>query len=322
WDPTRIPGGSSGGSGAAVAAGMGYASIGTDTGGSIRIPAACCGIVGLKPTFGRVSRHGLVPLASSLDHAGPLTRTVEDAALVLAAIAGKDPRDPGSADAPVEPWAEGLERGVAGVRVGVLEATLADADREVAKAVRRAIARLAEAGAEVRPVSLELLQDARAAVVVILSAEAAAVHRERLREHADWFGADVRERIERGTRVLAMDYVDALELRERFRREVARAFAGVDVLVSPMLPVGAPPVGAATVPINGAPVELLRATTANTREWNALGVPAITVPCGVTAEGLPVGIQIVGRPFDEATVLRVARAHERAMPAPVRPPAL
>jgi len=314
WDSTRIPGGSSGGSAAAVAAGMGYASIGTDTGGSIRIPAACCGVVGLKPTFGRVSRHGLIPLAASLDHAGPLTRTVEDAALVLEAIAGHDPRDAGCADVPVERFARELERGPDGVRIGVLEAALAAADHEVTTAVRQAVERLAAAGALVRPVALDLLVEARAAVLVILSAEASAFHQERLRDHPDWFGADVRERLARGAAVAAVDYLRALELRERFRDEVARMFDGVDVLVSPMLPVGAPPVGAATVPINDSAVEVLRATTANTREWNLIGVPALTVPCGATGAGLPIGMQIVGRAFAESTVLRVARAHERAMP--------
>ena len=311
WDVSRIPGGSSGGSGAAVAAGMGFASIGTDTGGSIRIPAACCGVVGLKPTFGRVSRYGLLPLAGSLDHAGPLTRTVEDAALVLASIAGHDPRDPASADVPVSPFAEGIDDGVRGLRLGELGAPLADADAEVAAAVQVAVQGLAAAGAVVHSLELELLPAVRGAVALVLAAEATATLQDRLREHADWFGEDVRERLVRGQQVAAVDYVRAFELRRTFRREVAQAFAHVDVLVSPMLPVGAPPIGAATVPINDGAIEVLRATTANTREWNFLGLPAISVPCGFTSAGLPIGLQIVGPMFAESTVLRAARAHER-----------
>jgi aspartyl-tRNA(Asn)/glutamyl-tRNA(Gln) amidotransferase subunit A len=311
WDASRIPGGSSGGSGAAVAAGMGFTSIGTDTGGSIRIPAACCGVVGLKATFGRVSRYGLVPLASSLDHAGPLTRTVEDAALVLAAIAGHDARDPGSADVPLPPLGDDLDRGVHGLRLGVLAARVAEADAEVAAAVQQAVDDLASAGAEVRPLSLELLDAARAAVAGVLAAEATTSLHDRLREHPDWFGADVRERLVRGQQVSAVDYLLAFELRRAFRHEVEQAFQRVDVLVSPMLPVGAPPIGADTVPINDGVIEVLRANTANSREWNFLGLPAISVPCGFTSAGLPIGLQIVGPAFDEATVLRVARAHER-----------
>jgi Asp-tRNA(Asn)/Glu-tRNA(Gln) amidotransferase A subunit family amidase len=195
---TRIPGGSSGGSGASVAAGMGFASIGTDSGGSIGIPAAYSGVVGLKPTFGLVSRYGLLPLAGSLDHAGPLTRTVEDAALVLAAIAGHDPRDPASADIPVSAFTGRLESGAHGLRLGVIEARVAEADAEVAAAVRLAVEGLAAAGAEVRSVTLALQDAARAAVVDVLAAEATATLQDRLRAHPDWFGADVRERLARG----------------------------------------------------------------------------------------------------------------------------
>jgi len=279
-------------------------------------------VVRFNATFGRVGRHGLLPLAASLDHVGPLTRTVGDAALVLSAIAGHDPRDPESADVPAEPFQEGLDAGTEGLRIGVLAAPLADADREVAAAVGRALERLADDGAELDPVTLGLLVEARAAALAILSAEATAFHHERLRDHPDWFGADVRERLQRGAVVPAVDYVRARELRERFRRELAQTFERVDVLVSPMLPVGAPPVGAATVPINDGTVEVLRATTANTREWNLVGLPAITVPCGVTGAGLPIGMQIVGPAFAESTILRVARAHERAMPEPPRMPPL
>jgi aspartyl-tRNA(Asn)/glutamyl-tRNA(Gln) amidotransferase subunit A len=297
WDPSRLAGGSSGGSGAAVAAGMSFASIGTDTGGSIRIPSACCGVVGLKPTFGRVSRHGLLPLASSLDHVGPLTRTVEDAALVLGAIAGHDPRDPASANVPVPAFSDGLERGARGLRVGVLETRVA-------------------AGADVRPVSLALLNDARATVVGVLAAEATVSLEEHLRAHPDWFGADVRDRLVRGQQVLAIDYVRAFEVRRRFRREVEQAFEHVDVLASPMVLVGAPPIGATEVPLNGGTIDVLRAMTANTREWNLLGVPAMSVPCGFTSAGLPIGLQIVGPAFAESTVLRAARAHERITGTP------
>ena len=316
WDESRIPGGSSGGSGAAVAAGMSFASIGTDTGGSIRIPSACCGVVGLKPTFGRVSRYGLLPLAGSLDHAGPLTRTVEYAAVVLAAIAGYDPRDPASTDVPIPAFADGLEGGAAGLRIGVLGARVAEADAEVADAVRLALQSLAAAGAEVRAVTLGLLDEARAAVVAVLAAEASASLEERLQTHPDWFGADVRERLVRGQQVLALDYLRAFELRRRLHHEVGQAFEDVDVLVSPMLLVGAPPIGATIVPINDGTIDVLRAMTANTREWNLLGLPAMSVPCGFTSAGLPIGLQIVGPALAESTVLRAARAYERTTDGP------
>ena len=316
WDPSRLAGGSSGGSGAAVAAGMSFASIGSDTGGSIRIPSACCGVVGLKPTFGRVSRYGLLPLASSLDHVGPLTRTAEDAALVLGVIAGHDPRDPASANVPVPAFSDGLERGAGGLRVGVLETRVTEADAEVASAVRGALQSLAVAGADVRPVSLALLNDARAAVVSVLAAEATVSLEEHLRAHPDWFGADVRDRLVRGQQVPAIDYVRAFEVGRRFRREVEQAFEHVDVLASPMVLVGAPPIGATEVPLNGGTIDVLRAMTANTREWNLLGLPAMSVPCGFTSAGLPIGLQIVGAAFAESTVLRAARAHERITGTP------
>jgi aspartyl-tRNA(Asn)/glutamyl-tRNA(Gln) amidotransferase subunit A len=267
--------------------------------------------VGLKPTFGRVSRYGLLPLAGSLDHVGPLTRTVEDAALVLEAIAGHDPRDPASANVPVPVFTDGLEGGARGLRVGVLEARVAEADAEVASAVRGALRSLAAVGADVRPVTLGLLDDARSAVVGVLAAEATVSLEEYLQAHPDWFGADVRDRLTRGQQVLAIDYLRAFELRRRFRREVEQAFEHVDVLMSPMVLVGAPPIGATDVPLNGGTIDVLRAMTANTREWNLLGLPAVSVPCGFTAEGLPIGLQIVAPAFAESTVLRAARAHER-----------
>jgi aspartyl-tRNA(Asn)/glutamyl-tRNA(Gln) amidotransferase subunit A len=320
WDHDRIPGGSSGGSGAAVAAGMGFASIGTDTGGSIRIPAACCGVVGVKPTFGRVSRHGLLALAGTLDHAGPLARTVEDAGLVLTSIAGHDVRDPASAAVAAEAFTDRLEDGVRNVRLGVLEEPLAAADVEVSRAVSAAVGRLVEAGADAIPITLPLLVDARAAVVVILFSEATAQHHERLLEHPDWFGADVRERLVRGQTYSAVDYLRALELRRAFRHVVELAFERVDVLVSPMLPVAAPPVGASTVAINDGTIDVLQATTANTREWNLLGIPAMSVPCGLTAAGLPIALQLVAPAFAESTMLRVARTHERLLPVRVALP--
>jgi aspartyl-tRNA(Asn)/glutamyl-tRNA(Gln) amidotransferase subunit A len=191
---------------------------------------------------------------------------------------------------------------------------------EVSRTVSAAVRRLIEAGADAIPITLPLLAEARAAVVVVLFSEATAMHHERLLEHPDWFGADVRDRLLRGQTFSAVDYLRALELRRAFRHVVELAFERVDVLVSPMLPVAAPPVGASTVPINDGTIDVLQATTANTREWNLLGIPAMSVPCGLTAGGLPIALQVVAPAFAESTMLRVARTHERRMPVAVALP--
>ncbi len=305
WDPSRIPGGSSGGSGAALAAGLCYGSLGSDTGGSIRIPAALCGITGLKPTYGRVSRAGVLPLSWSLDHAGPMARTVRDVALMLTVIAGPDPADPAAASVPVSDFTAGLEDGVRGLRIGLPRAYFFEQlEDDVAQAVEAAVAALRAAGAEVREVMVPHLEVAAAAFAPIISAEAAAYHQRWLRERPQDYGEDVRQRLFQGLLYPAVDYVNAQRARRWVLDGFLQVLKEVDVLLTPTVPVTAPPIPGPAV---ATPNPLTRCTF----PVNLTGLPALSLPCGFDRQGLPVGLQIIGRPFDEATVLRVGHAYQR-----------
>jgi aspartyl-tRNA(Asn)/glutamyl-tRNA(Gln) amidotransferase subunit A len=307
WNTDRVTGGSSSGSGAAVAGRECFAALGTDTGGSIRIPASLCGITGLKPTFGRVSRRGVIPLSWSLDHAGPMARTAEDCALVLQALAGQDPQDASSAGEPVPDYAAALGKGVEGLRIGVPREFFFDnVDADVERAVREAIEALMRLGAEVSDISLPHIAEAPAALTAIMLPEALAYHQQRLAADPEGFGADIRYRLELGATFTAVHYVQG----QRFREMIVRAwrdevFDRVDLLAMPTT------LGAAVEIETGdlsATFKLIR----NTNPLNLLGVPAISVPCGFTDGGLPIGLQLAGRWWDEATVLRAARAYQEA----------
>jgi aspartyl-tRNA(Asn)/glutamyl-tRNA(Gln) amidotransferase subunit A len=306
WDPDCIPGGSSGGSAAAVAAALCYGALGSDTGGSIRIPAALCGIAGLKPTYGRVSRAGVVPLCWSLDHVGPMTRDVTDAALLLNVIAGPDRDDPASAAVPVPDSLEGLDDGVRGLRVGLPRGYFFEqADAEVLAAVEGAVEVLRAEGAAVREIAIADLDLLSTVFAVIFVVEAAAYHQRWLRERPHDYGDDVRQRLLPGMLYPATEYVNAQRARRRILESFLAALTEVDLLVMPTVPMAAPP-------IPGPPVATPNPLTRYTFAFDVTGLPALTVPCGFTAAGLPIGLQIAGRPFDEATVLRVGRAYERA----------
>jgi aspartyl-tRNA(Asn)/glutamyl-tRNA(Gln) amidotransferase subunit A len=308
-DTTRIPGGSSGGSAAAVAAGLCFASLGTDTGGSIRIPASFCGVVGLKPAFGRVSRWGVIELGWTQDHVGPLARTAWDAAVVLQAVAGHDPRDCHSAEVPAPDFLEGIDAGVEGLRVGVPQNYFFERlAPEVEAAVRGAIRALEQMKAQVRPVRVESISEATEASRLTLLAEAAALYSAELRRRPLDFGADVRALLEQGQALPAADYVNAQRLRARFRTELDELFRQVDVLITATTPTVAPAIGQAAVSIGGAEEDVRLASTRLVRAFNFAGIPAVSVPCGVSSDGLPIGLHIAGRAFDEATVLRVAHA--------------
>ena len=306
WDTTRIPGGSSGGSAVAVASGFCYASPGSDTGGSIRIPAALCGVVGLKPTYGRVSLRGVIPLAWTLDHAGPLARTIGDLALALNAMAGHDPLDPSSPDVPTEDYTARIEDGVKDVRVLIPTNYFFDEiDAEVDGAVREAARVLASLGASVTEAALprvELL----AAQRPILLTDAAAYHREHLRERAADIGADVLTRLRAGQTFTGMDYAQARRDRDELRREWTAVLRDHDVILSPTTLVAAPPRD------GGDAVATAQRLTANTLPFNLTGLPAISVPCGFTKDGLPIGLQLATGAWREGLLLRVARAYERA----------
>ena len=312
WDLDRVPGGSSGGTAAAVAAGLCAAGMGSDTGASIRAPASFCGTVGLKPTYGRVSRAGALPLAWSLDHAGPLARSVADCALVLQAIAGFDSRDPGSSSEPVPDFAADLDRGVGSLRLGIPREYFFDiVEPEVRRLFDLAVAALEGLGAQVEEVSLPHVEHAQVAGNVIMSSEAAAWHATWLRERPGDYGADVLQRIRGGLLVRATEYLHSQQMRALIQQDFAAAFQRVQVVLSPTVPLVAPPIGHTLEP--GGPLNVVPRSIANrtTVPCNLTGLPAISVPCGFTG-GLPVGLQIMGPAFAEPLVLRVAAAYEAA----------
>jgi Asp-tRNA(Asn)/Glu-tRNA(Gln) amidotransferase A subunit family amidase len=299
WNLDHDTGGSSSGSGAAVAAGLVFAAIGTDTGGSIRIPSSLCGIVGFKPTFGRVSLYGATTLAWSLDHAGPMARTVTDAALLLDVLEGYDPRDPRTRQVLV-PVVANLEAGVKGLRVGVVRADGTGRELgtpDVVAAWRKGLATLAAAGAELIEIDLPELEDLRVLNSAVLALEAATFHEPMLKTRLDDFGEFMRHRILAGYGYAPDAFVRAQQMRAIVRRRCLALFDRVDLVSTPTMPYGAPTLGTP-------------ASTAFTAPFNILGWPAITLPVGLTGDGLPLGLQLVGRPWDEAAVLRAARVVE------------
>ncbi len=307
WDRGRIPGGSSGGSAAAVATGMCYAAMGSDTGGSVRLPAALCNLVGLKPTYGLVSRYGVLALGWSLDHCGPLARTVDDVAIVMNAIAGHDPRDPASVARVSPDFGALLDGRVGGLRVGVLREYLEEGvQEEVAAAVRAAFETLRGLGAEVEEVSVPEVRYALAASTPILLAEAAAVHERWLADRRDQYGQTILIRLDAGARLTATQYLKAQRARRAIQERFASLHQRFDILASPTCPMTAPT-------FEEVSSEAFRGgLVAFTRLFNLLGTPACSVPCGFSASGLPIGLQLAGRPFEDHTVLRAAHAYEQA----------
>ena len=330
WDLARVPGGSSGGSAAAVAGGLAAGSYGSDTGGSIRQPAAFCGVVGMKPTYGRVSRYGLIALASSLDQIGPFAQDVTDTALLLTAVAGYDRRDATSIEAPVPDYAAELSKGVAGLTLGLPDEYFIDGmDPDVERAVRQAIEVLKGLGARIERVSLPTTQHSLAAYYVILPAEASSnlarydgvkyglrvagrdLIEMQSKTRAAGFGAEVKRRIMLGTYALSAGYYDAYygkaqSVRTLVRREFAAAFARVDLIVAPTTPNVAFKHGEKEDPLS------MYLNDVFTIPGNLSGIPGVSVPCGFNAGGLPIGLQVLGRPLDEARVLRAAYAYEQA----------
>jgi aspartyl-tRNA(Asn)/glutamyl-tRNA(Gln) amidotransferase subunit A len=325
WDRTthRICGGSSSGSGAAVAAGLCPGALGSDTGGSIRIPSSLCGLTGLKPTYGRVSRAGVLPLAWSLDHVGPMCRSAADCALMLGAMAGYDPRDPSTSVLPVPDYAAALTGQVKGLRIGLLgRFFLESAGAPQRQAIEQAVKTLETLGASVREVTLEQMKYAAAASAAVISAESYAYHEPWLRTRAAEYGPDIRERLLVGAFVSGSDYLKGQRVRRLIRDEVDRALGDLDVLIAPTLPIAAVPVGAREVDIDGKAQPVRPSLVRYTRPFNVSGQPVASVPCGFTADGLPIGMQVIGRSFDEATVLRVADAYQRVTDWHTRRPPL
>ncbi|MBI3302774.1 MAG: amidase [Deltaproteobacteria bacterium] len=312
WNLEHNPGGSSSGSGVAVATGLCAGSLGTDTGGSIRIPAAFCDIVGLKATHGRISLFGVTPLAWSLDHVGPMTRTVKDAALMLQALAGHDARDLGSSEAPVSDYTAKLTGEVKGLRLGVPARFFPDyTDPEVRTAFEKAVTVFAGLGAHVEEVTLPALDDAWSSIAQpILNGEANVWHEPYLQTQAEDYGPQVRKFLERGKPTLATDYVKAQRAKARLRQEMLAACAHIDALLTPGELIPPQLHEARSAMIAGREVSLMAALISATCPFNLTGQPALTVPCGFTTSGLPLALQVVGNPFDEATVLQVGHAYE------------
>jgi len=312
-DTRRITGGSSGGSGAAVAANLCYGALGSDTGGSIRIPAALCGIVGMKPTYGRVSKRGVFPLSWSLDHVGPMTRTVEDNALLLNALAGHDPQDLYSVDLPPEDFTRDLERALSGVGVGVPTSFYTEhVDEEVGAHLREAAAVFADLSAQVREVEIPNLWETLHAQRLILGAEAYAVHEERLENEPERFSEEIRERLLDGANRGAHHYANARRRGIFATVEFDNAFDGVDVLLTPTLPITAPEIEQRDLSIGDYEETVRSALTRFTGPTDLTGHPSLSIPCGTTASGLPVGLQLIGRHFDEATLYRFGHAYQEA----------
>jgi aspartyl-tRNA(Asn)/glutamyl-tRNA(Gln) amidotransferase subunit A len=323
WKLDRIPGGSSGGSAAAVAAGFCYAAMGTDTGGSVRAPAAYCGLAGLKGTYGRVSIYGVVPLSWTLDHAGPLARTTEDVALVMNAIAGHDPQDDGSANQPVPDFTARLDDGLQGLRLGVPRSHFFEQiHSEVRTAVEAALGVLRDLGATVEDVDFPDARQALDLYSFINRPEAASFQEEFLRTRPDDYGSDVRVNPEMGAVILATDYLRAQRLRTAMRRAVEQLFARVDALVTPTVRITAHPIGQPVREIEGQPLGAVGPNIGLTVQFDLTGSPALSVCCGFAADGLPMGLQIVGRAWDEPTTLHIGAAYERATPWSQRHPSL
>jgi aspartyl-tRNA(Asn)/glutamyl-tRNA(Gln) amidotransferase subunit A len=310
WDTTRFTGGSSSGTGAAVAAGLVLAGTGSDTGGSIRGPAAFCGLAGIKPTYGLISRRGILPLGFSLDHAGPMAWTAEDCAILLQAMAGHDPADPGSANHPIPDYRAALGRDVKGLRIGLIR-HFYERDNEANAATRQAIdaaaKTLAGLGCSVRDVTLSPLADWAACGVTIMLSEAYAIHEANLRSRFTDYGEIFRDRMVLAGLITATDYVQALRRRRELIAELDTAMADLDLVMTAAAPSEAPP-------IDQVPKFTIMDRPSLTIAFNVTGSPAMSVCCGYTDSGLPLSFQIVGKRFDDATVLRLAHAYEQATP--------
>jgi aspartyl-tRNA(Asn)/glutamyl-tRNA(Gln) amidotransferase subunit A len=313
WDTERFSGGSSGGSGAAVALRMCAGATGSDTGGSVRMPSACCGITGLKPTYGRASRHGLYTMCWTMDHCGPLVRSAEDAALMFQPMAGPDGHDAAAADRAVPDFAGALGGDIKGLKIGLPRRYFFDrAQPEIETAADQAIAVLEGLGAEVQEVDIAYIEYAAAAAMVHYLSESRAYHDDHIWTIGELYTDQVRLHLEIGQYVLAKDYLHAARYRTLLGHAFADVLAQVDVLAMPTLPLTAQPLGQDTIDIRGETEAVWHAILRNTEPFDLTGLPALVMPCGFASDGMPVSLQIVGRPFDEAGVLKVGHAFQQA----------
>ncbi len=317
WDLSRITGGSSSGSAAAVISGMSLAALGTDTGGSIRIPASLCGVVGMKPTFGRVSTRGVIPLSWNLDHVGILARAVRDAAVLLQVLAGFDPHDPASVDLPVDDYIIKLDDGVKNLRIALAAGEYVQAcDPEVLSAVESAADVFSDLGGQVERVDISWISELALANSRMTQSDAAAFHRERLVSHPEMFGEDIRQRLATGAALTSSEYSLARRTQSEGRRRFEMFFTKYDLLFLPTTPIPAPEIAGT------AAIEAARQLTRFTSPFNLTGLPALSIPCGFTGHGLPIGMQLVSKHWYEARVLQAGQAYEQATEWHLRRPDL
>lgn len=313
WDVERSPGGSSGGSGAAVAAGLAFAALGSDTGGSIRTPSALCGIYGLKPTFGRVSKFGAIPLAWSLDHIGPMARSAKDLAIVLQAIAGFDHRDPTTVQVEVPDYVALLENRVSGLKIGMPTNYFFDyLEEEIEVSVKEAIKKLESLGATIVDVTIPNLHLSEYSELVTIQSEAATYHHDTLLEKSHLYGSDVRTTLQAGELVTAVQYLKAQQARRLIREEMLRIFEEVDVIVAPTVSMVAPKWKESFKTIQGESKAVTAEFVRFAAPANLTGIPSLSIPTGFSTYGLPIGMQLMGRPFQEGTLLSLATAYEEA----------
>lgn len=324
WNPERFPAGSSGGSGVAVAARTCLGAIGTDTGGSIRLPSAVNGIVGIRPTIGRVSNHNVIPLAWSMDTVSPMTRTVEDCALIFGLIAGYDPLDPHSAQVPLDDYGKGFGRGVRGFRIGLIrDYSLTHVQPAVGNAIRAALRSFEELGAIIEEIAMPSIEGNISAQLTIESCEPSAYHQQWLRTRPDDYGADVRALLEMGEMYLATHYLQAQRYRRLLRRDFLEGFHQVDVFVTPTLPFTATPCGATEVVIeHGRTEDMLSAIMQFTGVPSLAGLPALSLPVGFDPDGMPIGMQVIAPPFAEARLFQLGHAYQAVTDWHRRKPAL
>nr|GGG80032.1 amidase [Virgibacillus oceani] len=322
WNPNKISGGSSGGPGVAIAANMSIASLGTDTSGSINIPSSFCGIVGLKPTYGKVSKYGCFPEAWSLDHVGPMSKTVADAATILSEIEGFDENDPSSIKTSAVNYRDHLTTDIAGMVIGINEDYFfKDVDNDVEQAVRSAIKVLKSMGARIETVEVPVLEFAEYALMVTDFSELGTVHHYNINSRPLDYGDDVRLLIESGQMFSAVDYLQAQQIRRKLKSDFKKAFEKVDVLLAPSTPAHTPDIGNKFVQINGNDVHLLDNLTRFTGPVNLAGLPSLILPCGLI-EGIPVGMQLIGPAFKEEKILKVGYAFEASNPLKGKKPNL
>lgn len=309
WKITHISGGSSGGSAAAVAAGLIMGSTGTDTGGSIRIPASLSGVVGLKPTFGRVSLYGVMPLSWSLDHAGPVARQVADTALLLSAIAHYDPQDPFSVPVPADNYFNNLENGISGMHIAIPQDDyLENIESDVKSAFNQAVSVFSDLGAVITPIELDFFAEVPENKTTIIVTDAAAIYKDTFNNHPEKFGEDIHNRLQAGFNISGIKYANARHFQTTIRHTLKNKLAAFDALITPTTPVTAPSIKGQNA------IEQAYSLTRFTAPFNLSGYPAISLPCGFSTNGLPIGLQIITKPWTEALLLQIAYTYEQETP--------